>query len=268
MGANARNGSVPVGDTVMRYAAFGNGEKALILLPGLSDGLATVKGKAGILAGPYRMFFEKYTVYMFSRKDEMPEGYSIKDMADDQAEAMEKLGIREAYVCGVSQGGMIAQALAVYHPEKVKKLVIAVSAPAANDLIRDNIGTWLECTSRGDHKQLMIDTAEKSYSEAYLKSFRLAYPVIGMIGKPKTYRRFEINAHAILGFDLEKEIGTIRCPVLIIAGEADRIVGAEASYRMHEQIPGSRLYVYPGLGHGAYEEAKDFNARLLEFFEA
>ena len=61
---NAKNGTVPIGNTEMNYAAFGSGNKVLILLPGLSDGLATVKGKALLLAAPYRLFFKDYTVFM------------------------------------------------------------------------------------------------------------------------------------------------------------------------------------------------------------
>ena len=72
-----KNGSVTIGGTEMAYAAFGDGRKNLVVLPGLSDGLATVKGKAWILSMPYRKFFRDYTAYLFSRKDDMPEGYSI-----------------------------------------------------------------------------------------------------------------------------------------------------------------------------------------------
>ena len=127
-----KNGSVTIGNTDMYYAAFGEGQKKLVVLPGLSDGLATVKGKAWILAAPYRKFFQDYTVYMFSRKNEMPEGYTIRDMANDQAQAMESLGIDRAYVLGVSQGGMIAQCLTIDHPEMVAGLILAVTAPSAN----------------------------------------------------------------------------------------------------------------------------------------
>ena len=78
---DAKNGEISLDSTKMSYAVFGKGSKVLLILPGLSDGLATVRGKAKLLAAPYRMFFEKYTVYMFSRKDDMPESYSIRDMA-------------------------------------------------------------------------------------------------------------------------------------------------------------------------------------------
>ncbi|MBE6726829.1 MAG: alpha/beta hydrolase [Ruminococcaceae bacterium] len=264
---NAKNGQVSLSGTKMSYVSFGRGEKAFVILPGLSDGLATVRGKALFLAGPYRAFFGRYTVWMFSRKDELPRGTSIRDMADDQAEAMRILGIGKASVMGVSQGGMIAQILAAQHPETVEKLVIAVSAPRASETVRASVGRWIGYAKRGDHKGLMIDTAEASYSPERLRQYRRLYPVIGLVGKPKSYDRFLANAEAILGMDASDELGKISCPTLIIGGGEDRIVGIGASYEMKERIPNSELYVYPSLGHAAYEEAEDFNDRVLRFLE-
>ena len=265
---NAKNGQVAVGSTEMYYAAFGHGRKVLVVLPGLSDGLATVQGKALLLAAPYRSFFDKYTIYMFSRKNEMPIGYSIREMAKDQAEAMKELGHGKFSVLGVSEGGMIAQCLAIDHPEVVEKLVIAVSAPCANQKAQENVQKWIDCANRKDHKQLMIDTAEKSYSENYLKKYRSIYPLLGIIGKPADYHRFLVNANAILSFDASDELYKIVCPTLIIGGEEDKIVGIEASRELSEKISNSRLYVYPGLGHALYEEAKDFYDRVFSFLEA
>ena len=265
---NAKNGQVPVGETEMNFVSFGHGEKAFVILPGLSDGLATVKGKALLLAKPYRQFFDRFTVYMFSRKDAMPDGYSIRDMANDQAQAMEALGLKKAAVMGVSQGGMIAQFLALDHPALVEKLVLAVTAPRVNDTIRKRVGDWIRSAEHGDHKQLMIDTAENSYSPDYLKKYRKIYPMIGAIGKPADYGRFLVNAGAILSFDASQEVSGIACPTLIVGGDEDRIVGIEASHELNEMIAGSELYVYKGLGHAAYEEAKDFNERVFAFLEA
>lgn len=264
---NAKNAEVDLGDTKMSYVSFGSGEKTLILIPGLSDGLTTVRGKALVLAGPYKLFFDKYTVYMFSRKDRMPEGYSIRNMAEDQATAMEILGIRKACVMGVSEGGMIAQYLAIDHPEMVEKLVLSVTAPGANDVIKESVGRYLECAKRGDHKSLMIATAEDSYSPSRLKSYRKIYPILGMIGKPSDYGRFFINCNAILKFDATDELDKIKCPTLIIGGDEDKTVGVQGSYDLHQKIPESELFIYPGLGHAAYEEAKDFNKRVYDFIE-
>ncbi len=267
MGWNAKNGSVPIGGTNMSYASFGHGKRTMILLPGLSDGLATVKGKAMLLARPYQIFFDDFTVYMFSRKDEMPDGYTIRDMAEDQAQVLKSMGINRACVLGVSQGGMIAQYLAIDHPELVEKLVIAVSASRPQPFSEERMRTWLEFANKGDHRSLMIDTAENSYSPVYLEKYRKIYPVIGMIGKPKDYGRFIKNAMAISGFNAYDELDTIKCPTLIIGGKEDKIVGPEASYELKERIPNSEIYMYEGLGHAAYEEAKDFNNRIFEFFK-
>ncbi len=264
---NARNGIVTIGDTEMHYASFGSGKKALVLLPGLSDGLATVQGKAALLARPYRLFFDRYTVYLFSRKERMPEGYSIRDMAADQATALKALGIDRAAVMGVSEGGMIAQFLAIDHPETVDRLVLAVTAPRCSPLIEANVARWIGMAQRGEHKKLMIDTSENSYSEARLKKMRKLYPLIGLLGKPKTYERFYRNADAILRFDALPELPKIQCPTLILAGELDKTVGVEASHALHEQIQSSALFVYPGLGHAAFEEAPDFNRRVYDFLE-
>ena len=262
---NAKNGSVRLRDTAMSYVSFGHGPRVLVILPGLSDGLATVRGKALLLARPYAPYFDAFTVYMFSRRDDLPPGYSIQDMAADQAEALRLLGIGKACVMGVSQGGMIAQYLAAVHPEAVEKLVLAVTAPCVSAMIRDCVTGWISLVQKGDHKALMIDTAQKSYSPARLNKYRKLYPFLGLVGKPRDYRRFLVNAEAILSFDATGLLQDITCPTLIVAGAEDRIVGAQASRDLHARIAGSGLYVYPGLGHAAYEEAKDFNRRVFSF---
>ena len=251
----------------MYYASFGTGEKKLVVLPGLSDGLATVKGKAWILSAPYKKFFRDYTVYMFSRKNRMPEGYSIRDMADDQVRALKLLEIDQICLLGVSQGGMIAQYMAADHPKMVKKLILAVTAPNANAVVQDVVTGWIDMAERGDHTALMADTAEKVYSEEFLQKNRKFLPILAGFTKPRTYDRFLKNARAILEFDCRSELSEISCPTLIIAGGDDHTVGNEAASELNRAIAGSELYVYACLGHGAYEEAKDFYDRVLAFCE-
>ena len=261
-----KSGTVPIGGTQMQYVSFGRGKKTAVVLPGLSDGLATVGGKALVLSVPYWKYLKEYTVFLFSRKDEMPDGYSMEDMADDQAEAMRILGIDSACVLGVSQGGMIAQLLAARHPEMVTKLVLAVTAPYANPVVKQVVSGWMDMTERGDHLSLMTDTAEKMYSEKYLRRNRRYLPLLARFTKPKSYDRFRVNACAILNFDARRVLPDIHCPTLIIAGSDDNTVGREAAGELKQAIAHSELFVYEGLGHGLYEEAKDFYARVFAFF--
>ena len=262
-----KNGAVSLGGTKMYYAAFGSGKKNLIIFPGISDGLTTMRGKALLLANTYSVFFDEYRVFLFSRKESMPRGYSIRDMAEDQARAMEKLGIKKASFLGISQGGMIAEYVAIDHPKLVEKLVLAVTVPAANKLIRRNLKVWADLAKRKLHRELMIDIAEKSFSSGFLRSHRKYYPLFGLIGKPKNYRRLFINIEATFHFDARDKVSTISCPTLVIGGKLDKTVGVEGSYDLHEKIPDSRLYIYPDFGHSLYMEAKDFYKRVLDFLE-
>lgn len=260
---HAKNGIV----SGMRYAAFGSGEASLVMLPGLSDGLSTVRGKAVLLAAAYRIYAKQYRVYLFSRKERLPREYPTRRMAADQAEALRALGISKASVLGISQGGMIAQYLAIDHPELVDKLVLAVTSPNANDTVRRAVGVWIDLAKRGDYAALMADTAERSYSERYLKRYRRLYPLLRRVGKPKSFDRFLTQAESCLRHDARTELGKIACPTLVIGGGRDKIVGPEAAPTLADRIRGSELFVYEDLGHGAYEEARDFNRRVLDFLE-
>lgn len=256
---------VLIGDTDMYYASFGQGKRKMVVLPGLSDGLITVNGKGLLLVQPYRKFLKDYTIYMFSRKNKMPEGYSIRDMANDQALAMKDLGIEKAMVLGVSQGGMIAQYLAIDHPEMVEKLILAVTAPYANEVAKEAVGFWIEMAEKEDQVNLMVDTAKRMYSDSYLdKNLRL-FPLVAKVTKPKSYERFLCNAYAIMNFDAREELSKISCPTLILSGEDDKTVGNEAPGELHSLISGSKVHIFEGLGHGAFEEAPDFYDRVFAF---
>ena len=217
------------------------------------------------LAPSYRKFTRDFTVFIFSRKNKMPEGYSIRQMAADQAEAMERLGIGKSCVLGVSQGGMIAQYLAVDRPDLTDRLILAVTAPYANETVRGAVSGWIAMAEKGDHAALMTDTAEKTYSGPYLARRRWTLPLLARFTRPADYGRFFRNAYAILDFDARSVLSSVACPTLILAGSGDRTVGTEAAGELHRAVAGSELFVYEGLGHGAYEEARDFYDRVLAF---
>ena len=75
-----KNGEVMLENGRMDYIRFGSGPETLILLPGLGDGLRTVKGTALPMALMYRKFAKRYTVYAFSRRDGLQPGVSTRDM--------------------------------------------------------------------------------------------------------------------------------------------------------------------------------------------
>lgn len=265
---NAKNCSIKIDNTDMDYVSFGNGNKNMIIIPGLGDALKTVKGMAFTLAFMYRLFAKDYKVFVFSRKNKMEQDYSTRDMACDIADVIKQLNISKAYVLGVSQGGMIAQYLAIDYPQLVEKLVLAVTLCKPNQTSQEVITHWLSLANENDFKSIFIDTAEKTYTEKKLKIYRPFYTILSKISKPKSLNRFIIQANACLNHDTSSEISKIQCPTLIIGGEDDKIVGSSSSREISNLIVNSKLKIYKSLGHSTYEEAKDFNSMVLKFFNS
>jgi pimeloyl-ACP methyl ester carboxylesterase len=249
----------------MEYVAFGKGERTLVVLPGLSDGLTTVAGKSFMLSWYYRQFAKDFRVYVFSRRRGLPERYTTREMAADQAEAMRTVGLDGAFVIGVSQGGMVAQFLAIDHPELVSRLALVVTTPEATETLTSVVSDWMDMARRGDYPSLIIDTMEKTYTEAYCRKMRLLYPIITRMGKPDSFDRFLTQAQACIDHAATGELQRIRVPTLCIGGEDDHVVGLGQSEALAADIPEAELETYPGLGHGAFEETKEFNERMLEF---
>ena len=262
---HAENGCLALPGGAMDFVRFGRGGRALVIIPGLGDGLKTVRGMALPLAWTYREAARTHTVYMFSRSRELPPGCTIQDMADELERAMEALALGPVRLLGVSQGGMIAQRVAADHPGRVEKLILAVTAARPNPMVREAVSGWIEMARRGDYAGIMRDTAERSYSPARLKRMRPFYGLLTCFGRPRSLERFITQAGAILGHDAWDALAGIACPTLVIGGCEDRIVGPEASREIAERIPGSALKMYEGLGHALYEEAPDFLPRILEF---
>ncbi len=241
---------------------FGTGKKALIMIQGLNTN--GIKGAGTSLAWMYRLFTKEYTVYLFDRRPEVPEGMTVREMAGDVAEAMDALGIRNADVLGVSQGGMIAQYLAIDRPDLVNRLVLAVTLSRNNDTVRSVIGNWIMLTEQSDWNQFVTDMAEKMYSESYLKRYRPVLPLLTLLQKPKDALRFIRLARACLTCNTYEELDKIQCPVLVIGGGRDKIVTGTASEEIARKL-NCEIYMYDDLGHAAYEEALDFHKRVLDF---
>ena len=264
---NAKNGELTLENSRMEYIRFGRGARTLIMLPGLGDGLKTVKGTALPMAAMYRSFAKDFTVYMFSRKSPLPEGCTTREMAKDQARAMELLGIEKASIFGVSMGGMIAQWLAIDHPERVDRLVLAVTSAEPNPILTESIGEWVALARAGDSTGFMKSNLRRMYSEDYCRKNLWLAPILGRLTKPKSYDRFYIQAAACLTHDAASALGRITAPTLVIGAEQDRALGCEASRQIAAAIEGAQLMIYPQWGHGVYEEEKTFNGTVLEFLK-
>lgn len=259
---HAKEGKLYIGEASFDYIQFGTGKKTLLMIQGLNTN--GIKGAAISLAYMYRMFAKEYVVYLFDRREDVYEGITVKDFAMDIAAAMDELGLKNADVFGVSQGGMIAQYLAIERPDLVHKLVLAVTTSRNNVIVETVIQKWIAQTAQGDFKALVLDMAEKMYSDAYVKRYQLFMPLLTMAQKPKDVKRFLILAKSCLTCNVFDSLEKIQCPVFVIGGKKDKVVTGEASEEIAKKL-GCEIYMYEELGHAAYEEAADFNDRVLNF---
>ena len=255
-------------DKSMDYVTFGKGKKHLVIIPGLGDGLQTVKGMAMLFSITYRILAERYKIYVFSRINELKQGYTTRDMAADVAEAMETLNLDTAYVMGISQGGMIAQWLVVDFPERVQRLILTVTTAKPSQLARERIEYWQKLSQSGNFKHLMLDIAKHSYTQKSYQKWRLLYNVMGIFGHIKDKQRIDIQSVSCLKHDSLDFLEKINCPTLIIGAEKDDVLGVDGSLRLHQYIKDSQLTILPECGHVLYEQNKYFQKRVLVFLES
>ena len=252
------------GDMQFDCIRFGAGARPLVMIQGLNT--RGIRGAGLGLAWMYRSFVREYTVYLFDRRAQIHEGITVRDMAADLARCMEAVGIRSADVFGVSQGGMIAQYLAIDYPALVRRMVLAVTLSRNNKTVTRVVEGWIDLASCADMKGLVADMAQRMYSKAYLRRYRPLLPLLTLLQKPRDVERFAILARACLTCNAYAELDRIRCPVLVLGGREDQVVTAAASEEIAGKL-GCGLLLYEGLGHAAYEEARDFNKVVLDFLK-
>ncbi|MBR3840379.1 MAG: alpha/beta hydrolase [Erysipelotrichales bacterium] len=259
---NAKNHTLRTNDMEIDYVSFGRGKKNLIIIPGLS--LRGVKGTAMPLAYMYRIFAREYKVYVVDKRNNLPSNYTIDELAKDVASFMNELGISDASVFGVSQGGMIAQHLAINYPNLVNKLVLAVTASRTNETITKVINEWIQMVENKNYDKMTTHMLQHLYSDDYLKKYNWLLPIATKVNKLNDIERFITLAKACLTCGAFERLQDIKCPVLVLGGSKDKIVTGDASIEMAEKLD-CEIHMYDELGHAAYEEAPDFNERIYRF---
>lgn len=246
-----------------RYLSFGSGKRPLVIIPGLS--LVDVTAGGALLKVIFKQFTDDWTVYVIDRPESVEEGTTNADLARDYMSLMMSLGISNADIIGVSQGGMIAQHIAVERPEMVHKLVLGATLSRSNANAETVIARWIQLAEERQWYELNKDIFQKLYTEEYLKKNRLAVEIVAKAQKPSDPERFIKLAKACRSAGPFGELGRIRCPVLVMGGENDLVVTAEGSREIADAIEGSELFMFSGLGHAIYDESKDFYNKAREF---
>lgn len=250
----------------MDYFKFGSGDKVLVILPGLS--VQSVMPSAQAVADSYSMFADDYTVYLFDRRKDPPETYSVYDMARDTAAAFEELGLAKADIFGASQGGMIAMDIAIEHPELVNKLVLGSTAASISDKGYETMDKWVQLAKAGDAEGLYLGFGQMIYPEETFEQYKDTLIAVAKTVTDEELAHFVINAQGIKGFDVLDDLDRIECPVLLLGSEDDNVLGAEASEQIAERLEsheGFEMHMYNGYGHAAYDLAPDYKERMYNF---
>jgi len=253
----------------MEYARFGNGSRAMVVIPGLA--IKSVMKSAASLQVPYKMFVEDFTLYFFDRRKDVEAGYSLEDMARDQVLAMQALGLKDVALYGVSQGGMVAQHIAATHPELVWKLVLGCSTSKPEPQQLEVIGNWARLARAHDREGLVDafirDCFSVKFAERYSRALRAMYKDVS----EAEMDRFAIFARECDNVDTGDMLADIKCPVLVLAAGEDRVVLPIASDKIVDKLNAAGVpceyEVFEGYGHAAFDEIKEYKDRILEFLK-
>ncbi len=251
-------------DQGIDYITFGRGKKTLIIITGLS--LQRLGDMSNLtIYSLFSRYAREYKVYIFDRRDHIEEGVTIEDMADELYQSLQELHIDNASIIGMSQGGMIAQLFAIKYPQKVKKLVLALTLSRNNTISRETIRGWIEMAENGDMDKLNKDSMSKTFSSPLLRKLYLINRLFLRSVSKEKRNRFVNQAKSILEFDCYKSLNKITCPTLVIGAKKDLVLGVDGARELANSIPHASYYEFDRLGHAAYVESRRFDKVILEF---
>jgi pimeloyl-ACP methyl ester carboxylesterase len=205
-------------------------------------------------------------------RTDKPEGpYSVKQMAADTNGLLAALDIRRTALLGVSMGGMIAQELAIDHPEKLSCLILACTSFGGPESIRasQEILNALSAGSNADEEARRLQEQALFCDETILNRRDVIAAYAAARSKfPITRNSLQWQRDALRTHDAASRLGRIQAPTLIMTGIEDRLVPARNSHLMASRIPGAVLEELPG-GHAFMIEYPEvFNRSVIEFMKS
>lgn len=198
--------------------------------------------------------------------DKPPGPYSIAQFAEDWAGLLDHLRVRDATLVGLSQGGMVAQALAINRPDLVARLVLVATSCRSHPDSKSNMEARITALADAGAQAAAQVAAESIFSAAWRRQH------------PEELARFLhwrclastepllAAMRAVYGYDVSPGLPGIRVPTLIIAGTGDTLIPPEASRQIADLIPGAELHLLADVGHIIPVEAPVAFARLLQDF--
>lgn len=196
--------------------------------------------------------------------------YDLEEMADEALAVLDAEGVRSAHVMGASMGGVLAQILAVRHPERVRSLVLACTASRHLPWRRDLLEEWADLAERRGMRALAGTAVKWLVGPRQHRRFHLPFAVLSPFVLNVPAHAFAAQARAILAFpdEIRDELRSVRIPTMVIVGSQDILTPLADSEELCELIPHAELHVIGGAAHGLMvEHAGTFNERVLGFLD-
>jgi len=203
---------------------------------------------------------------MAGRRPDVP--YSLDDMADDAVGLMDALRVERAHIVGASMGGMIAQLVAINHPDRTKSLTSIMSTTGRRDLPAGNRETLsvLFQPPKSSSRDDLIDASMLVQKALSSPGFPASEAEMRSTAERRTDRTpfdpgglARQSAALIAAPPRNALLRELRCPTLVLHGADDPVIPAAAAKDTAESIPGAELVIVPGMGH-------DFAAALVPVY--
>ena len=218
----------------------------------------------------YKALEEDYTVWVVLRRPGLPQGYGLKEMADDYAAMIGEEFGGPVDVIGVSTGGSIVHHLAADHPEVVRRLVIHSSAYRLSEPARRMQMDTARLAEQGRWRQAYITLLGPVMAHAegvrhFARPVAWLMSALMALRPPKDAGDLVTTVEAEDRFNFRDRLAEISAPTLVIAGKEDPFYTPELFRETAAGIPNARLILYPGMGHPA--RGKQFGRDLLSFLK-
>jgi 3-oxoadipate enol-lactonase len=195
--------------------------------------------------------------------------YSIQQFATDTADLLAKLDLGPAHIVGASMGGMIAQELALLHPQHVRSLTLVCTTAKVDPYLQNGLDTWKTLSKKLTREEFLQARIPWLFTYRFFEKLDLftAYRerVLGN-PYPQTLAGFHRQCDAMLSHDTIQKLGMIKVPTHVVVGAEDILIPPRHSQFLAEHIPGAKLSVLPDTGHCLFwETPSEFNRAVLEF---
>jgi pimeloyl-ACP methyl ester carboxylesterase len=198
--------------------------------------------------------------------------FTIADMAEDTIHLMNGMRIEQAHVLGLSLGGMVAQEMAIRHPQRINRLVLVVTLCGgkqqivAEDSVREKLQRMvLENSADARIKAIDVFFALRTIQEH--PQVLQQYAEVSM-KYPASMEILQRQYDAVARHDTYDRLDRIKAPTLVLTGEEDVLIPPGNSEILAEHIPGAELRVISGGGHQIMiEQSQACNQAIVAFLQ-